>query len=164
MTTPRALVAAACLACALPASAQLAPRSIALEVLGSAPLARGAPAAHAAQALTATVWLDGAVEVVARVASGTAPRTEDRGAARWYGGTAGLRWSLAPGPVRPQLAVEAGWGEARGGGARLLLGAEVALEWFPRRDVAVRVAGALRTAAAAPGGRGELGVAGVLYF
>lgn len=142
MTTLRAVLAAACLAAAAPAAAQLSNRSIALESGLSAPLgARGA--ARAAFALAATGWLEGPVEAVARVRYGSAERTGGRGADALLAATLGARASLLPDPLRPQLGVEAGWArriEAGGATASAFAAAAfLGLEWFPARDLSVAV-------------------------
>jgi hypothetical protein len=144
MALSRVLLAAALAAAAPRAGAQLSNRSIAVESGLSAPLGTRAPAGEAF-ALAATAWLDGDLEAVARVARWAAARTAGRdpddGAARggWVG-TAGLRLSLLPDPLRPQLWVEAGWARLEGpDGPRDLfaLGAGAGLEWFAARDLAV---------------------------
>jgi hypothetical protein len=162
MTSRSVLVAAALLSFALPARAQLAPRSVAVEALAAAPVG-GAAAPGVAQGVEATTWLDGTLDLVVRVTTGAGARTGDRGAARWWAGTAGLRWSLAPGPVRPQLGLEAGWSVGADGGSRAAVGATAGLEWFLVRDLALRGGAALRGDV---GGawRAEVGVAGALYF
>ncbi|BDG06788.1 hypothetical protein [Anaeromyxobacter oryzae] len=160
------LLSAALLAlAAAPARAQLSTRMIALESGASTPLGSG-PGAHAPAAVAAALWLDGDLDLVLRLALGTAPRTSGRPAAGWMAGTAALRWSLAPGPLRPQLLVEAGWTRGRGpGGAnRLALGGGGALEWFYARDLSVALAAAVRRAPAGPGARLDLTAALAAYF
>lgn len=154
--TAAAVVVAALAVAAVPASAQLSNRSIAAESGLSTPLRGGAPAA-AALALSATTWLDGDLEAIARVALRTGPRTEDRGADAWSGtwwsGTAGLRLSLLPEPFRPQVSVELGWARLErpsGTSDRLALGAGVGVEWFPARDVSVSARCAVRGAGGTP--------------
>lgn len=152
MTLARCFLAAALAALALPAPAQLSNRSISLEAGVSAPL-DAAGGAGEAFALVATAWLDGDLEAVARVARWAAPRTSGRAAygAGWSG-TAGLRLSLLPEPLRPQLWIEAGWAgvEAWDGARSLLaLGAGLGLEWFVVRDVSLAARCALRGAGAA---------------
>ena len=156
MTVARIVVAVALAAAAAPAAAQLSNRSIAVESGLSAPLRGNAPAA-AALALSATTWLDGDLEAIARVSLRAGPRTDDHGAdgwsGSWWSGTAGLRLSLLPEPLRPQLSLEIGWARverASGPSDRLALGAGVGLEWFPARDVAVSARCALRGAGEAP--------------
>lgn len=131
-----------------PAAAQLAPREIALES-GVSLGASGGSAAHAPLALSAALWLDRDLDAVLRVAAGSAAQTTGRAATAWSG-TAGLRWSLAPGPVRPQLLVELGWSRADGPAARDVLAAGLggALEWFPARDLALALGAAARRSAA----------------
>lgn len=156
MTLARIVLAAALAAAAAPASAQLSNRSIAVESGLSAPLRAGAPTA-AALALSATTWLDGDLEAIARVSLRAGPRTDDRAADAWSGtwwsGTAGLRLSLLPGPLRPQAFVEIGWARVEGPvgpSDRLALGAGLGVEWFPVRDVAVSARCALRGAGGTP--------------
>lgn len=165
MTLARAVLALALAAAAVPAGAQLSNRSIAVESGLSAPLRGGAPAAPAL-AVAATGWLDGELEALARVAWWAAARPGGRGAdagadvGGGWAGTAGLRLSLLPEPLRPQLSVELGWARLQGpagGSDRLAVGAAAGLEWFPVRDVslavrcAVRGAGAITTVEALAG-------------
>lgn len=133
-----ALAAAAALA-AGPAFAQLSNHGIAVESGISSPLGKGgAPAATFA--LTASAWLEGDLEAVARVAYRSAAETGGRAAASAVTGTAGLRLSLGHAPLRPQLFVDAGWarleadGAVASGGA---FGVGAALEWFPASDFSV---------------------------
>ena len=156
MTLSRLLVAAALAATAAPASAQLSNRSIAVESGLSAPLRAGAQAGGAL-ALSATAWLDGDLEAIARVSMRAGARTEDHGAddrsGTQWSGTAGLRLSLLPEPFRPQVSVELGWARLErswGASDRLALGAGVGVEWFPARDVAVSARCALRGAGGVP--------------
>jgi hypothetical protein len=165
MRTSHALAAALLLAAAAPAGAQLSNHSIALEGGFSAPLGAG-DGLGVPGAVAATSWLDGDVDLVLRLAFGTAPRTGDRSAAGWLAGTAGLRWSLAPGRVRPQLFVEAGWARAAGPPAadRLALGAGAALEVLVVPDVAVGVSVAARRAPAGAGLRADGSLSVAAYF
>lgn len=149
MSLSRILLAAAVTAAATPAAAQLSNRSISAEAGPSAPARRGGGAAEAV-GVAATAWLDGDLEAVARVAWWSAPRTPDRAAdgGAWLG-TAGLRVSLLPEPLRPQLWIEAGWARREtqlGPRDHLALGAGAGLEWFAVRDVSVAVRCALRGA------------------
>lgn len=147
-----------------PARAQLAPRSIALEAGLSAP-AGGGPGADLPAALAASFWLDGDLDAVFRLAGGSAPRTDGRAADRWWAGTVGLRWSLAPGPVRPQLFAELGWARTAGAGAdRAVAGGGAALEWFAVRDVALGAAVAVRQGRAGTGPRVDASLSLALYF
>jgi hypothetical protein len=152
MTSLRIAVALALAAAAVPAAAQLSNRSIAVESGLSAPLRAGEPDG-AALALTATRWLDGELEAVARVAIRAGPRTGGRGSdGVGYSGTAGLRLSLLPEPLRPQVSIELGWARVDGPAGpadRLALGAGIGLEWFAVRDVSVAARGALRGAGGA---------------
>ena len=153
MTLHRTIPIALALAAATPAGAQLANRSIALESGLSTPL-RAGEGVVGGIALVATSWLDGELEALARLAFGAGARTRDRAAAAdaWTG-TAGLRLSLAPEPLRPQVSLEVGWRRTEGvDGPRgaLALGAGVGVEWFPARDLSLALRGALRTAGAGP--------------
>jgi hypothetical protein len=167
MRMPRVALAAFLAALSAPARAQTGTHAISVESGISAPLGPG-PGAHAPLAVAAAFWLEGDVDVVARVAFGAARETTDRGTAGWISGTAGLRWSLAPGPLRPQLFAEGGWARLDGpGGAPrggLALGAGGALEWFPVRDVALAAACALRRGPAGLGWRAEATAGLSAYF
>jgi hypothetical protein len=148
MRAPEIAVAALLLATASPAAAQLRNRSIAVESGLSAPLSSDGRG-HAAVALAATAWLDGAVEATARVAFAAAAEPPDREPVATASGTAGLRVSLLPDPLRPQLGLELGWARVAGpSGAedRLAFAAAAGLEWFPARDLSVAARGALRGA------------------
>ncbi len=155
MTLHRTIALALVLSGAAPARAQLANRSIALESGLSTPL-RAGEAAAGGLALVATTWLDGELEAVARVAWGTGARTRDRApAGEAFTGTAGVRLSLAPEPLRPQASLEVGWRRTEApGGAQwtLALGAGLGLEWFAARDLSL----ALRCAVRGAGGGPEL--------
>ncbi len=165
MTFLRLLVVAASLAAAAPAAAQLSNRSIAVESGLSAGLG-AREGLRGAVALTATAWLDGDLEAIARVSFSSGPETPGRpAAAAAYCGTAGLRLSLLPGPLRPQASLEVGW--ARGEGPtgpvdRLALGAGVGLEWFAARDLSIAARGTLRGFGGAPSFELVLGAAA--YF
>jgi hypothetical protein len=157
-------VVVAAVAAASPAAAQLRNRSVALESSLSAPLSSGG-AGHAALALAATAWLDDALEATARVAFAAAPRTAGREPVTTASGTAGLRLSLLPDPLRPQLGVELGWARVEGTGRRedrLALGASIGLEWFPARDLSFAARAALRGAGRMLSGEMALGLAA--YF
>ncbi|HEX9306176.1 MAG TPA: hypothetical protein VF894_01720 [Anaeromyxobacter sp.] len=146
MRTPRVLLAAAVLAAASPAAAQLSNRSIAVESGLSAPI-DGERGPSAALALAATAWLDADLEAVARVAFGAAPETGGRGLDGAVTGTAGLRLSLLPEPLRPQVSLELGWARVdrpSGTADRLAFGAVVGIEWFPARDLSASARAALR--------------------
>jgi len=154
MTLPRTIALAVVLLAAAPARAQLANRSIALESSLSAPL-RAGEGAVGGLALVATTWLDGELEALARLAFGAGARTRDRAAAgEAWTGTAGVRLSLAPGPLRPQVALEVGWRRtvAPGGGTQgaAVLGAGIGLEWFPARDLSLALRGGVRGAGGGP--------------
>jgi hypothetical protein len=164
MRTPHLLAMVLLLGGATPAAAQLRNRSIALETGLAAPLARSGSHGPAV-ALAATAWLDGAAEAVARVAWASAPRPEGRGVDTLVSGTAGLRVSLLPDPLRPQLGLELGWARRSAGGRtddRLALGATAGLEWFPARDLSVAARAALRGSGGDP--TLELAAAVAAYF
>jgi hypothetical protein len=146
-----AFAAAAALA-ALPASAQLSNHGIAVESGISSPLGKGgAPAATFA--LSASAWLEGDLEAVARVSYRSAAETGGRAAASALAGTVGLRLSLGHSPVRPQAFLDAGWsrldagGDVASGGA---FGVGAALEWFPASDFSVAPRVAFRLARGEP--------------
>jgi len=146
-----ALSLAAALA-AGPAAAQLSNRGIAVESGLSAPL-DGAGGPRATITLTASTWLEGRVEVVVRVAHGSADGTGGRAAASATSGTLGLRLSLGLAPVRPQVFVDAGWARIEEDGVASGLaafGAGAALEWFPAVDFSVAPRAALRLVGGAP--------------
>lgn len=163
----RLLLAAAVSAAALaatPARAQLSNHSISVETGLSAPLRAGG-GASAAFAVAATVWLDGDVEAVARVARASAPATAGRGADASLSGTLGLRLSFGRAPLRALLLADLGWARLGGGATsadRLALGVGVGLEAFVARDLSVSARAALRVVGAAPAGEGVLAVSA--YF
>ena len=104
-------------------------------------------ATRAAVALAATAWLEGDREAIARVAFVSAPQTAGRGPDRGVTGTAGLRLSLSPAPLRAQVGLELGWARAAtaaGPVDRLAFGADVGVEWFPARDLSASARAALR--------------------
>jgi hypothetical protein len=104
---------------------------------------------HAAFALAASAWLEGPLEATARVAFATAAETPGRAPVTTASGTAGLRVSLLPDPLRPQLGLELGWARVAGPAGpedRLAFAAAAGLEWFPARDVSIAARGALRGA------------------
>lgn len=148
---PTALAAAAALA-AGPSSAQLSNHGIAVESGISSPLGKGG-APSATFALSASAWLEGDLEAVARVAYRSAAETGGRAAASAATGTVGLRLSLAHGPVRPQVFLDAGWarleadGDVASGGA---FGVGAALEWFPASDFSIAPRISYRLAAGVP--------------
>jgi hypothetical protein len=151
MTLARILLAAALVTAAAPAAAQLSNRSISVETGLSAPLGAGGGAGEAF-ALAATAWLDGDLEAVARLARWAGPRTDGRAPdGGGWAGTAGLRLSLLPEPLRPQLWIEAGWARLEGADGprdRLALGAGAGLEVFVVRDVSAAARCTLRGAGA----------------
>lgn len=148
-----------------PAAAQLSTRGIAVES-GLAIPAGGAGTLHAPVALSLAIWLDGKVEGVLRLAGGSVrATTAGRAAASWLAGTAGVRWSGASGPVRPQLFLEAGWASATGlhRSDRLALGAGAGVEWFWARDLSLGAALAARRAGD-PTLRIDATLAAAVYF
>jgi hypothetical protein len=165
MTPSRALLAVALALGAEPAMAQLSNLSIAVESGLSTPFRAGEPPS-AAFALAATAWLDGELEALARVAARAGPRTGGRGAdGGLWSGTAGLRLSLLPEPLRPQVSVEVGWARADAPGepaGRLALGATLGVEWFAVRDVAVAARCGVRAAGRAAAFEAVVGAAS--YF
>lgn len=165
MSLARLLLAAAVAIVAPRAAAQLSNRSISVEAGLSAPVRAGAGCGDTL-ALVATGWLDGELEAVARVARWSGPRTGGRAAdAGGWTGTGGLRLSLLPEPLRPQLSVEAGWARLGGpDGPRdaFALGAGAGLEWFPARDLSAAIRVALRGAGTARRVEGVVGL--TAYF
>ncbi len=137
---------------ASPAAAQLSNHGIAVETGISAPLGGGGGTA-AAVALSASTWLEGDVEGVARVALASARGTDGRAAAPALSGTVGLRLSLGRAPIRPHAFVEAGWASlARDGGrsGALAAGVGAGVEWFAAGDLSLGARAALRVAGGAP--------------
>jgi hypothetical protein len=165
MTLVRAAVALAAAVTAAPAAAQLSNRSIALESGLSTAVGPGGPA-FAAFALAVTAWIEGPVEAVARVRYGAGERTSGRGADAIFAGTVGLRGSLLPDPLRPQLGLEVGWSRrvaADGTVAdRPAAAASAGLEWFPARDVSVSLRAGYRWLAGALSAEAIAGLAA--YF
>jgi hypothetical protein len=104
--------------------------------------------------VTATGWLEGDLEALARVALRAGPRTGGRAAdGIAWSGTAGLRLSLLPEPFRPQVSLEVGWARVDGPDGpsdRLAYGAGIGVEWFAARDLSVAARCALRGAGSAP--------------
>jgi hypothetical protein len=145
MRTAHLVAVAALLSVASPAAAQLRNRSISVESGVSAPISAGS-GARGVLALAATTWLDGAAEAVVRVAVAAAPETAGRSSAA-VAGTVGVRMSLLPDPLRPQLGVELGWAREdrpTGTADRIAFGVTAGLEWFPGRDLSVAARGAMR--------------------
>jgi len=136
---------------ASPSAAQLSNRGIAVESGVCAPLRR-AGSLRPTLAISASTWLEGDVEAVARVAFSSAGETAGRDAVPALAGTLGLRLSLGRAPVRPQLFAEGGWARVeavRGAANRATLGLGGALEWFPASDLSAGVRAALRLTGAA---------------
>jgi hypothetical protein len=120
------------------AAAQLAPRSLALD-LGFSSDSAPALGERTPVALVATWWLAGPLDAILRVAWRTAWQTDVRGPDSFEAG-AGLRYTLAGTTVRPQLfgsisllEVLSGTFEPEETGARLSAGA--GLEVFLARDI-----------------------------
>ena len=172
----RALALAVLLASApAAADAQLAPRSLALE-LGFARDSAAALGERAPVALAATWWLAGEIDATARVAWAFAPRTGDRAAASSFEAGAGVRYGVARWPaLRLQVVVELGFvhvldaprldGWTSDSGVRAGLGA--ALEVFLARDVSLSFTGRLTDLALASGDGGagaSLATALAVYF
>lgn len=146
------VIVVAVLSLAVRAEAQLSRHSIALESAIWADLG-GRGGAHPAAALTATTWLEGPVEAVARLAFGSVGEPTGRGADA-VSGTLGLRASAGSSPLRPQLLVDAGWISTPAGASsrfRVAWGLAAGFEWFPAIDLSVAVRAGLR------GGGGEAG-------
>jgi hypothetical protein len=140
-----------------PALAQLSTRSIAVE--SGASVVGGAR--HGALALAATTWLDGDLDAVVRLAHGSAPGPEDR-AADTVSGTLGLRLSLSPDPIRPQLCAEIGWARIRrdrGWEDRAVAGLVAGIEAFPVRDLSIALRAGARVAGSDVALEATLGVA-----
>ncbi len=161
--TETVLAVAAALA-APPAAAQLSNHAIAVESGISTSLG-AASATGATLALSASTWLDGDLDGVARVAFGSAGGAEGRAAVPALAGTLGLRLSLRRAPLRPQVFAEGGWARvetARGPADRPAFGVGAALEIFPARDLSFAVRAALRVTGGAPAL--DAGVAFAGYF
>lgn len=164
MPTIRALYAAAVMTLAAPAAAQLGTRSIALES-GASLDTDGGSRPGATIALSTTTWLEGPAEAVLRVGVASAPETPGRAPARTLSGTVGVRLSLLPDPLRPQLTLEIGWARLRREGVeedRLAFAAGAGLEWFPARDLALAPRATLRWAGSSAAA--ELSLAATVYF
>jgi hypothetical protein len=160
---PAAFAAATVLAAA-PAAAQVANHGIAVESGISTPLAGGG-APQAGFAASASLWLEGDVEGVARVAWGSAAQTGGRGASSTVSGTLGVRVQLGRGSLRPQVFADAGWARLDAGGIasdRSAFGVGAALEWFPAAEVSVAPRVAVRMLGSEA--RAEVGLALCAYF
>ncbi len=143
---------------ASPAEAQLSNRSIAVESGLSTPLG-AASGTGGALALSASAWLDGDLEAVARASFASAAGTPGRGASSAVSGTVGLRLSLGHAPLRPQVSADVGWTRSLRSSApadRIAFGLGAALEVFVVRDVSVAVRTTLR------GSGGELALEAVI--
>ncbi len=164
MLAPRRMLPALWLFAVQPAAAQLSTRAIALETGISAP-ALGRGGAFGMLALSASTWLDGEVEAVARLSFGSGQETDGRGAASLLSGTLGLRLTLAPDPLRPQIQADVGWMRADARGQpedRLAIGVSAGLEWFPERNLSLAARVALRGPPADL--RAEASLAAAAYF
>lgn len=131
------------LAVPAPASAQLSNASIGVETGGSSPLTGSGPPAGRV-ALAATRWLEGDLDLVARVAWADARETSGRAAAS-LAGTLGLRWSILPDPIRPQVELDVGWTHRLGPDPRDGLAAALAIgvEWFFAPDLSLALRGGI---------------------
>lgn len=164
MPTARLLSAALLLALATPAAAQLANRAIAVETGISTSLS-GDAGTEPVVALLASTWLEGPVEAIARLELASAPRTAGRPQAARLAGTVGLRISLLPDPVRPQLGLELGWARTERSGVAehdLAIAVGAGVEWFPERNLSVALRAGLRRAGAPMGA--EVLVGAAAYF
>jgi hypothetical protein len=128
----------------LPAAAQLAPRSLALELAfrrDSSP----ALGSRVPLSLVATWWLVGDLDATARAGWAFAPRTGDRGADGSFEAGLGLRQGLARwGPVRPELVADAAFVQVTrsalsGVAAGLRLGLGAGLTAFLARDLSLGI-------------------------
>lgn len=147
-----------------PAAGQVSNHGIAVESGISAPL-DGAGSAAATLALSASTWIEGDVEGVARVAFASASGTAGRAAAPGLAGTLGIRLSLGRAPLRPQLLADAGWARAGSGAAasdEVLFRLGAGLEWFPAGDLSLAARGAFVVAGGAPALEAVLSLGG--YF
>ncbi len=157
-------IAAALVLAASPAGAQLSNHAIAFETIASAPLG-ALREIDGGIAVSASRWIEGDVEATARVAFASVAGTDGRGSASAVSGTVGLRLSLLPDPVRPQLQAELGWMRIVARGAaedHVALGIGAGVEWFPARDASIAVRLALRGRPAAPAI--EAAIAAAVYF
>jgi hypothetical protein len=164
MRATRLAPALAVLLAAPPAAAQLSNHGIAVESGVSAPL-RGARAVAGTIALSATTWLTGELEGVARVARASVPGTAGRAAATGWIGALGLRLSLGDRTVRPQVLADVGWASAGGEGGpspRLAVRVGAGVEAFLARDLSISARAALRVTGGAAAGEGILALAA--YF
>jgi hypothetical protein len=141
----RTLLALAAAAIAVPpslAAAQLAPRSLALEI----GLARDSGAAlRAPLSLSANWWIAERLDLTARVGWASVARTSGRAPDSIYEGGVGLRRALGDGPLRPSLMAEVAaahvlgaWPFERDLGVRLRAGAVI--DAFIGRDLAIGLA------------------------
>jgi hypothetical protein len=160
MRPPVPAVAAALLL-ASPARAQLSNHLVTAESgVATALAARGV--ASTPVAVSAGAWLDGDVDVVARVAWAASARTGGRGAAS----TLGLRWSLLAAPVRPQLHAEAGWAWGLDGRRRhaAVIAAGAGVEAFVARDVSLGVRASVRALLRRGAGAGAAFTGGASFY
>jgi hypothetical protein len=123
------------------AAAQVAPRSLALE-LGITQESGPDAALRAPVGLEASWWIAEGLDLTARVAWAAAGRTGDRGADARFEAGGGLRWAPGAARLRPILLADVSLVEAFGSllvppraGARLRVG--VGLEAFLTEDVAL---------------------------
>jgi len=125
----------------LAAAAQVAPRSLSLE-LGITRDSAPALASRVPVALVATWWLAGDLDATARAGWSFAPRTEGRAADGSFEAGMGLRQAVARwGLLRPQLVGDVAFVQAGSplftAAAGVRVGAGVAIEAFVGRDLPV---------------------------
>ncbi len=163
MRAARLAPALAALLAASPAAAQLSNHGVAVESGLSAPL-RGGGRTGGTLALSASTWLTGDLDAVARLARASVPRTGDRGADLAWLATLGLRLSLGHRTVRPHAFADLGWatGSGEGGSSRLAVRVGAGLEAFLARDLSISAGAALRAVGGA--GAGEAALSLAAYF
>jgi hypothetical protein len=144
------------------ARGQLSNRFVALEAGVFAPLAEGG-AAGVPVALTAGMWLEGDLDLFARLTWAAAARTTGRPSDSAILPEVGVRWSAIPAPLRLQLLAQVGWRQVLGGGGSLTGAAGIALEAFVARDLSVSVRFAVRETWGA-GASAEGAAGATLYF
>ncbi len=162
---------AALLLAAPSAQAQLANRSVGLE-LGFTSLSGFGLEPHMPLGVSATFWLDWRVLATARLAMAFPAQSLDRVTAYYVCGTAGLRLDLSTEAIRPLLFAELGWYQlflpsALGSVGAFAPGAGGGVEWFFERDLsaALLAAGRWLVAFGREGGRaGELALRVSAHF
>jgi hypothetical protein len=123
------------------AAAQLAPRSLALEV----GIAWDSAGDRVPVALAASWWIAERLDLTARVGWASAPRTEGREADGIFEAGLGLRRALGDGPLRTALLAEVGSAQVLGASLferdlRIRVRAGIAFDAFVLRDLAVGLA------------------------